>query len=71
MAIIKNSLTHAQKPVRIVFVGAHEPKINKEMIHIYDLINKIAASERLVNVLTQIENSEELIDYLERIVQVL
>lgn len=71
VAIIKNSLTHAQKPVRIVFVGAHEPKINKEMIHIYDLINKIAASERLVNVLTQIENSEELIDYLERIVQVL
>ena len=41
------------------------------MIHIYDLINKIAASERLVNGLTQIENSGELIDYLERIVQVL
>ena len=30
------------------------------MIHIYDLINKIAASEKLVNVLTQIQNSGEL-----------
>lgn len=71
VGVVRTDAEMAGHPIRIVFVGAHEPRIYKEMIHIYDLINKVAASSRLVGILCGMHSEGELIDYLERIVQII
>ena len=71
IGVIHGNVQEKGQPVRLVFVSAHEPQIDPEMIHIYDLINKIAASSQLVNVLLSLPNEDELIDYLERVIQIM
>ena len=71
VGVVRGHSEIAGHPIRVVFVGAHEPRIYKEMIHVYDLINKVAASSRLVGILCGMHNEGELIDYLERIVQII
>lgn len=71
IGVIHGNVQEKGQPVRLVFVSAHEPQIDPEMIHIYDLINKIAASSQLVNVLLSLPNGDELIDYLERVIQIM
>ena len=61
----------AQQEIHLVFVSCHEEQINPEMIHIYNLINKVAASPQLVSVLLSLPDEGELIDYLERVIQIM
>ena len=56
--------------MHLLFVTTHEAQVDQEMIHIYNLINKVAASQQLVSVLMSLQNENELIDYLERIIQI-
>lgn len=59
-----------ERPSHLLFVTAQKAQINQEMIHIYDLVNKIAASPQLIRVLLSLQDENELIDYLERIMQI-
>ncbi|WP_075877446.1 BglG family transcription antiterminator [Merdibacter massiliensis] len=70
VALIRGNCVEKDQPARLLFVGSHESQINKEMVHIYHLINKVAASSQLLNVLMSMQDENELIDYLERIIQI-
>ena len=69
VAIVRGS-SEKEQPMHLLFVTAHEAQVDQEMIHIYNLINKVAASQQLVSVLMSLQNENELIDYLERIIQI-
>ena len=69
VAIVRGS-SEKEQPMHLLFVTAHEAQVDQEMIHIYNLINKVAASQQLVSVLMSLQNENELIDYLERIFQI-
>lgn len=71
VAIIRKNVKVGDISGGLLFVSAQEATINKDMIYIYNLINKVAASDKLVNVLTDLNSPQEFIDYLERIIQIM
>lgn len=71
VGVVKKETTSKDDKIKLFFVLAQEPTINNDMIYIYNLINKIAVSEKLVNVLLDLQTSQEFIDYLERIIQIM
>ena len=71
VGVVHGNSVEAQQEIHLVFVSCHEEQINPEMIHIYNLINKVAASPQLVSVLLSLPDEGELIDYLERVIQIM
>ncbi len=57
--------------IKLIFLLAQEPTINNDMIYIYNFINKIAVSEKLVKVLLEIQTPQEFMDFLEQIIQII
>ncbi|MGX8851305.1 BglG family transcription antiterminator [Amedibacillus sp. YH-ame10] len=71
MVIVKSNILKDTNPVCIMFVSAFEPKIDADLKYIYNLINMIATTPSLIQMLLEMKTPEEVMDYLERIIQIM
>lgn len=71
IAVVRNTLEYKAKPVKLLFVTALEPKIDPDLRLVYKLINTIATTSSFVSMLTESENQQEFIDYLQHVIQVM
>ena len=71
MVIVKEHIMKDTNPVRLMFVSAFEPKIDADLKYIYNLINMIATTPSLLEMLVEMKSPEEIMDYLERIIQIM
>ena len=71
MVIVKGNVIQDGNPVKIMFVSAFEPKIDADLKYIYNLINMIAKKSSLVEMLLEMKTPEEIMDYLEGIIQIM
>lgn len=70
LVLVKRNIKQDHRSVRCLFVSAFEPKIETDLKYIYNLINTIATTDSLLNVLMEMKSSEEVMNYLEKIIQI-
>lgn len=71
LAVVKGHVVKDTNPVRMMFVCAFEPKIDADLKYIYHLINMTATNERIYEMLMELKTPDEIMDYLERMIQII
>ena len=70
LTLLKGNVCKDGQDVRLVFVCAFEPKINSDLKYIYNLINMCATNERLLDMIMELKTPEEIMTYLEKMIQI-
>lgn len=71
VVVIRNPNRKDENAMRLLFVSALEPKLVPELKLVYNLINYIAVTPSLIQVLCELKNERELVHYLAHIVQMM
>ncbi len=71
LAIMKQNLYKDDQSVKLIFVSAQEAMLNHDMTHIYNLVYKIARSKDLIEILRTMDDEDDVMMYLKRIIQIM
>lgn len=71
VALLKNGCEIYNQNATVLFVSAFEPRLNKDLQLIYKLISTIAESSSLMQVLLECDTAQEVLDYLEHMMQMI
>ena len=71
LAIMKPNIYKDDQVLKLIFVSAQEAMLNYDMTHIYNLVHKIAHSNDLIEILRTMDDEDEVMMYLKRIIQIM